>query len=112
MIRAVRCNDPLFKTVKFKEGFNVVLADRTSESSQKDSRNGLGKTTLIKIIDFCLGSSFTKDHPLKQKEVENWTFSLDLTFDGKDVTVSRNTSDYLKIYVEGDFSSWKGQGAL
>ena len=106
MIRAVRCNDPLFKTVKFKEGFNVVLADRTSESSQKDSRNGLGKTTLIKIIDFCLGSSFTKDHPLKQKEVENWTFSLDLTFDGKDVTVSRNTSDYLKIYVEGDFSSW------
>ena len=25
MIRAVRCDDPLFKTVKFKEGFNVFF---------------------------------------------------------------------------------------
>jgi len=106
MIRAVRCDHDSFKTVKFKEGFNVVLADRTSESSEKDSRNGLGKTTLIKIIDFCLGSSFKTDHPLKQKELENWTFSVDFTMNGQDVTVSRNTSDYKKIFVEGDYSSW------
>lgn len=106
MIRAVRCDNPSFKTVEFKNGLNVVLADRTSESSEKDSRNGLGKTTLIEIINFCLGSSFKIGNPLKQKELENWTFSLDLTLRGKEVTVSRNTSNHLKIFVEGDFSSW------
>ncbi len=79
MIRAVRCDKPSFKTVEFKNGFNVVLADRTSESSEKDSRNGLGKTTLIEIINFCLGSTFNKNSPLRRKELENWAFSLDLT---------------------------------
>lgn len=106
MIRAVRCDKPSFKTVEFKNGLNVILADRTSESSEKDSRNGLGKTTLIEIINFCLGSSFKKGNPLKQKELENWTFSLDLTLMGKEVTISRNTSNHLKIFVEGDYSSW------
>ena len=106
MIRAVRCDKPSFKTVEFKNGLNVILADRTSESSKKDSRNGLGKTTLIEIINFCLGSSFKIGNPLKQKELENWTFSLDITLRGEEVTVSRNTSNHLKIFVEGDFSSW------
>ena len=107
MIRAVRCDKPSFKTVEFKNGFNVVLADRTSESSERDSRNGLGKTTLIKIINFCLGSTFNKDSPLRRKELENWTFSLDLMLKGKEVTVSRNTSNHSKIFIEGDFSSWQ-----
>lgn len=105
MIRSVRCDKPSFKTVEFKEGFNVVLADRTSGSTQKDSRNGLGKTTLIKIIDFCLGSSFKNDHPLNQKELENWTFFVDMKLKGKEITISRSTSDHNKIFVDGDTSS-------
>jgi uncharacterized protein YydD (DUF2326 family) len=106
MIRSVHCDNSSFKSVEFTKGFNIVLADRTSESSGKDSRNGLGKTTLIEIINFCLGSSFNKDSPLRQRELENWTFSLNLTLRGEDFTVSRNTSNHLKIFVEGDFSTW------
>ena len=60
MIHAVRCDHPSFNTVSFKSGFNVVLADKTNQSSIKDSRNGLGKSLLIEIIHFCLGASKTR----------------------------------------------------
>ncbi|MFM6726441.1 MAG: DUF2326 domain-containing protein, partial [Dolichospermum sp.] len=60
MIYAVRCNQPSFKTVNFRPGLNVVLADRTEESGIRDSRNGLGKSTLIEIIHFCLGGNIEK----------------------------------------------------
>ena len=68
MITAVRCNMSSFRDIEFTPGFNVVLADRTKESEDRDSRNGLGKTTLIEIIHFCLGSRTRKGkatHPLK-----------------------------------------------
>jgi uncharacterized protein YydD (DUF2326 family) len=56
MIKKLSANQPSFKTVEFSAGFNVVLADRTQESTKRDSRNGLGKSTLIEIIHFCLGA--------------------------------------------------------
>ncbi|GAG42014.1 unnamed protein product, partial [marine sediment metagenome] len=33
MIHSVRCDKKSFKTVEFTPGFNVVLADRTKEST-------------------------------------------------------------------------------
>ena len=106
MIKAIRSNHPSFKTVNFKEGYNIILADRTKDSSEKDSRNGLGKTTLIEIIHFCLGSSLRKDSTLACKELANWTFILDLTLDNKEFSIYRNTSNPFKVKIEGDFSDW------
>jgi uncharacterized protein YydD (DUF2326 family) len=56
MINTISANQPSFKTVEFTPGFNVIIADRTESSGVKDSRNGLGKSTLIEIIHFCLGA--------------------------------------------------------
>ncbi len=64
MIRSVKCNKASFKSVEFQAGFNVILADRTQESSQRDTRNGSGKTTLIEIIHFCLGSKLDQDQTI------------------------------------------------
>lgn len=105
MIHSVRCDKESFKTVEFTPGFNVVLADRTKESTKKDSRNGLGKSTLIEIIHFCLGSS-SKGPTLRKSELDDWTFTLDLDLKGKRYSVSRNTSSLNKIIIEGDCSDW------
>lgn len=106
MIHAVRCNKSTFKNVEFKPGFNVVLADRTKESTRKDSRNGLGKSTLIEIIHFCLGAQAQKGKGLIVNELDGWRFFLDLTLAGKNVTVYRDTSMPSKIYIDGDCSDW------
>lgn len=107
MIKAVRANNKSFKTVRFEPGFNVILAERTETSTDKDSRNGLGKTTLIEIIHFCLGS--TNFEPLEVKELEDWTFSLDLNLGVEDYTISRNTSNNGTVHIVGNFSDWEIQ---
>lgn len=106
MIHAVRCNYDSFKAVEFRPGFNVVLADRTEESGSKDSRNGLGKSTLIEIIHFCLGSTLPTAKGLGSKNLRGWDFSLDLTLYNQVITVTRNTNDKSKVVIEGDTTSW------
>lgn len=103
MIIGIRSDHPSFKNVEFKKGFNVILANRTKSSTDRDSRNGLGKSTLLEIIHFCLGA---KSESLKIKELENWTFILDIILKGKACIVYRNTKNFQKVKLEGDFSEW------
>jgi uncharacterized protein YydD (DUF2326 family) len=106
MIHAVRCDQPQFKDVEFFAGLNVVLAERSAEASDKDSRNGLGKTTLIDVIHFCLGAKADKKNRVMAKPLKNWTFSLDLDLREKRYTVSRNTAAPKRVILDGDFSAW------
>src|SRR3546814_20912254 len=46
-----------FRPVSFAHGMNIVLADTNADSEETESTNGLGKTTLLRIIHFCLGRS-------------------------------------------------------
>ncbi|MFA6545705.1 MAG: ABC-three component system protein [Limisphaerales bacterium] len=102
MIRSLRANKATFRTVKFEPGFNVVLADKTDKSSQKDSRNGAGKSLLVEIIHFCLGGKAGTS--LKKKELHDWRFTLDLRLGGKDVSVTRGLDHPNKVEIEGDIS--------
>ncbi|MGB7056340.1 MAG: ABC-three component system protein [Geitlerinemataceae cyanobacterium] len=106
MIHAIRCNQPSFKAVEFRPGFNVVLADRTEESGSKDSRNGLGKSTLIEIIHFCLGATLPQSKGLGSRNLRGWAFSLELTLANQFIKVTRNTEDKSKVVIEGDTTSW------
>ena len=106
MIRAIRCDQPAFRTVEFEPGFNVVLATRTLSATDKDSRNGAGKTTLIEIVHFCLGSSADKKNRLMAEQLRGWTFTLEIDLKGKPYSVSRSTAEPKNVVVEGDFSGW------
>jgi len=106
MILRVLANQPTFKTVEFSEGFNVVWADRTRESTKKDSRNGLGKTTLIEIIHFCLGTTAHKGKGLTIEPLLGWEFSLDLRINEQVVRVSRSTDNPRVVHIEGNTEGW------
>ncbi len=104
MIHSVRCDKPSFKNVEFKPGFNVILAERTKESTIKDSRNGLGKSTLIEIIHFCLGGN--KGDTLRKPQVKGWAFTVELDLGSKKYSVTRSTFGENKIIIDGDCSGW------
>lgn len=104
MIYSIKCDKPSFKNIEFKSGLNIIIAERTKESTKKDSRNGLGKSTLIEIIHFCLGGD--KGESLKKPEMNNWSFILDMDLAGKRYLATRNTSAPNKIYIYGDCSDW------
>lgn len=102
MITKVRSNMPSFREISFEPGFNVVLADRTKESTKTDSRNGLGKSTLLDIIHFCLGSGTRKNQGLRAPALEGWSFTLDLNISDRVLVVTRSTDNHNQILVEGD----------
>ncbi len=104
MIHSIKCDKSSFKSIEFKPGFNVVLAERIKEATKKDSRNGLGKSTLIEIIHFCLGGN--KGETLSKPQLDDWTFTLDVDLAGKRYSVTRNTSNTNKIRIRGDCSNW------
>lgn len=101
MIHCVSSSDPRFRTVYLSAGLNIVLAERTDGSSDKDSRNGLGKTSLIEIIHFCLGSSFTKKHRLAHPELRRFTYSIEIDLGPHRFTVSRCPEEHGTIVLKG-----------
>ena len=108
MIVAIRCNMPSFQEVKFDQGFNVVLADRTRESTRLDSRNGLGKTTLVEIVHFCLGSRIPRNQGLRVTQLNGWRFSLEMRIDGREFVVTRSTDNANRIKLDGDIRELAG----
>lgn len=105
-LRRLTANQPGFKTVDFRDGFNIVLAERTKESTKKDSRNGLGKSTLIELIHFCLGKGTQKGQVPRVDDLGGWEFSLDLDLFGDRVTLIRAVDDQGRVAVTGEFSKW------
>lgn len=106
MIHSVTANRPSFHSVQFTTGLNVVVADRTEESTQKDTRNGLGKSTLVNVIDFCLGSRVTKGRGLAIAPLEGWEFTVELTIAGNRVSVTRATDRPSRVVIEGSTKGW------
>lgn len=98
-INRVYANQQTFRKVIFDDDFNGVVAEKSSESTDKDSRNGLGKTLLIKIINFCLGSGVPDD--LKSEMMKDWSFSIDLEVKQTVFEITRHVDEPNNIYIAG-----------
>jgi len=100
---SLNANKDHFREVQFRDGLNVVLAERTEASKDTDSRNGVGKTTLFQIIDFCLGGRVRKGDSLEKLQGSDWEFTLRLSFEhGRQLTVTRALDDSGTIRLLGD----------
>lgn len=106
MIKKISANNSSFRTIEFSAGFNVILADRTQEATKRDSRNGLGKSTLIEIIHFCLGATSSKGKRLLVETLKGWEFNLEMEIDGKACSVTRCVDDPNLFFVEGGTADW------
>lgn len=97
----VSSNKDSFKTLTFKAGLNIILADRTEKSSSTDSRNGVGKTTLLQIIDYCLGGRIVEGDSLHKLAGKEWSFTLVIEIGGSQLSVTRNI-DSSDVSIAGD----------
>ncbi|MCX6601018.1 MAG: DUF2326 domain-containing protein [bacterium] len=101
MIHSLSANKPSFRTLSFTRGLNVITADKTEKSSDRDSRNGLGKSLLIDIIHFCLGGSIRSSSPLSNPILRDWAFTLDLSLAGRRITITRNVENHRSVILRG-----------
>ena len=59
----------LIRNIEFRKGINLIV-DETKTTDIKESGNNVGKTTVLRLVDFCLGSSgknIYKDTEFKAK---------------------------------------------
>lgn len=100
-LNSLSASFPGFRSVDFRDGLNIVVADRAKEATKTDSRNGLGKTTVIALIDFCLGANMSDR--LEQMKGNGWYFTLSLTTrSGITLRASRSPDASGEIHVEGN----------
>lgn len=85
-LRSLTSSDPRFKTVSFRAGLNVVLADREERSSDTDTRNGAGKTSIVELLHFLLAGDWSRT---REPQLRGTTFSLDFDLAGARVVVER-----------------------
>jgi uncharacterized protein YydD (DUF2326 family) len=94
-------NQPdIFVPIEFRAGLNVIVAEiREPENREKDTHN-LGKTTLSRLIDFCLLKQKDKDFFLfkHQDRFGAFEFFLEIRLAEKDfLTIKRSVENATKI---------------
>jgi len=100
MIKKISSTLPTFNAINLHEGLNILLADITEQSTEKNTRNGLGKTTFIEIINFLLGSSCNKNSIFKFPPFINHFFIMDIKLENSEVTVKHSGESANDIFVE------------
>lgn len=103
-INSIHANKEGFKETIFNSYLSVVLADITEESTDKDSRNGLGKTLLVEVINFCLGSNISST--LEKEELTGWSFNLNVEINGDTFVFDRAPATPGFIIISGDLNRW------
>ena len=88
-------NNSGFHSVVFHNGLNVILGKRTKANNK--TTNGVGKSLILKLIDFCLGSDKIEEFcdPLK-----GWVFYLDVEIQGTTHHISRAIDNQTKIIFD------------
>lgn len=95
-------NQNSFQPIEFNQsGLSIVIGckDSNQQSNIKDTYNGVGKTLMLYIINFCLASGEIK--AFKEK-LPNWIFYLDFSINENKYTAYRNASFQNEIYLNNE----------
>ncbi|WP_214812785.1 MULTISPECIES: DUF2326 domain-containing protein [unclassified Exiguobacterium] len=89
-----------FHTIEFKDGLNLIIGKQANpdDKSLDKTYNGVGKSLLIYILHFCLGSNKISSF---EEKIPDWEFILEFSIDGEKYTSIRNTSNQSKILLNG-----------
>lgn len=95
-----------FKQIHFNEGMNVIIGEIKNPENDKLNCHNLGKSTLVKIIDFMLLKKLPANSFLKDPKFQDYVFYLEVSInDGRYVTIRRaplDTKISFKIHNEGN----------
>ncbi|MBD8728256.1 ABC-three component system protein [Frigoribacterium sp. CFBP 13707] len=102
MLQQLSSSDERFKTIVFKPGRNILIAEKTDRSSGTDSRNGAGKSSIIEILHFLLGMRGLTGSVLQKAALQPNRFTLLLDWSGipDGLTASRSLNRRSRVGLE------------
>lgn len=106
MIHQITSDLPRFKSLALRRGLNVVLADKAPGATERDTRNGAGKSSLVELVHFLLGANADKSSIFRSDALADTTFRMSFDLAGTRVDVRRSGRKPSRILVDGDTAAW------
>ncbi|QDV81347.1 ABC-three component system protein [Planctomycetes bacterium TBK1r] len=106
MIHSITSSLKSFKSISLNSGLNLIVADKSENASDRQTRNGSGKSSLIRIIDFVLGSKCDADSIFRFDSLINEHFSMSFDLNGDRTTASRSGQEKSRMVVDGVYDDW------
>lgn len=100
MFIRLSANRAEFKPINFRSGFNAIVADRAHDSTDQNSRNARGKSTMLMLMNYVLaGSLHSNLRPLAE---DGWEVTLTLEMFGGTVAATRSLASGRKLSIAAD----------
>ena len=106
MIRRIGSDLKSFKTLFFGPGLNIFLADKSEGASDRQSRNGAGKTSFVELVHFLCGSNVDKRSIFRSDALIDSTFNMTVQIGGEDCVVERCGTKPSGIQITGPAVPW------
>ncbi len=112
MIHGITSDLPTFKSLQFRSGLNILLADKSDGATDRQSRNGAGKSSFVELVHFLFAGNADKDSIFRSEALAAWTFEIDFDLGGSRVMVARSGQKPSRIQLQGDTATWPIQPTL
>ena len=112
MIHGISSDLASFKSLTFGPGLNILLADKSEGATDRQSRNGAGKTSFVELVHFLFGGSADKDSIFRSPELIPWSFDARVDVGGALVDIARSGTKPSRIRLQGETSVWPLQPSL
>ena len=90
MIQKISADRGSFKTLEFGPGLNVLRADKSEGATDRDSRNGAGKTSFVELVHFLFGANTRQRNIFRSPALRDWRFEAEVELAGKLGAVARS----------------------
>ncbi|WP_374629362.1 ABC-three component system protein [Pannonibacter indicus] len=106
MIRRFGSDLASFKTLTFKPGLNILLADKSEGANDRQSRNGAGKTSFIELVHFLFGADARKDSIFRSDALTTWTFDVSVDIAQETISAARSGAKPSRVFLNGAVENW------
>lgn len=110
MIRELKSDLESFKSLTFGPGLNVILADKSPDATDLQSRNGAGKTSLVELVHFLFGADAKPRSIFRSEALSGWTFSASVDIGERTCSISRSGKRSNRVQIDGDIGGWPVAG--
>lgn len=106
MIHTITSDLDGFKGLTFTPGLNILLAEKSADATDRQSRNGAGKTSFVELIHFLFGGNAKPDSIFRTDELVASTFEMQIDMGGHVISAARSGAKPSRIRIQGETSHW------
>ena len=106
MIHSIASDLESFKTLSFEPGLNILLADKTAQSTDRQTRNGSGKTSFVKLVHFIYGGNAKPDSIFRSDGLKPHFFEMQADIGGQAISATRSGTKPARTTLQGETEHW------